>query len=427
MATPQPSERQVVVAGTGIAATLAAIMLSREGLEPVLLDRGLKRWRVTECVPLPVIRLFSHLGLDSIIADAGCEQFMDFENEWVKDRPQLQHGPWFHFDREALAHTLLGHAKSLGTEVIPVSQTPALGYEDSVVVLQWSGIERRFRAAIDATGRACAWSRPIKTAGRHVARLFEVGLSSSPRGRVIRHPAGWAYRLCCNGSMTIGLVDDVPGAKSSIDAAVASRLEVPPENIVYLGGRPAYPQWASAPVARRRIAIGDAAFACDPIAGQGIRFAMHSVLHAIAVVSGWMHGSSKNSPTERFYQAFVRQARVRHLEFVAKLKGDASSLSKTLVNGNRHAIPERLKFSGTVRTTEVSVDRQIVRGQAVVLQDGFEIRWIGGMDILQLREMTQTPISSTALIALLANQHIKRREAISLILWCLHNGVLADF
>ena len=87
-------------------------------------------------------------------------------------------------------------------------------------------------------------------------------------------------------------------------------------------------------------------------------------------------------------------------------------------------MPKSLRFSGNIRPTALSVDKQIVESDALILPDGFDVRWIGGVDVLLLRDIAQVPVCSEALIAFLERQHLKRQEAISLIFWCLGNGVL---
>jgi len=94
-----------------------------------------------------------------------------------------------------------------------------------------------------------------------------------------------------------------------------------PKGARYLGRRPAFPQWCENPIEGRRIAVGDAAFAYDPLAGQGIRFALASAFAAASVIQDWKENGDHGA-ANRFYRDFVGQARVRHLEFLAKLELD---------------------------------------------------------------------------------------------------------
>jgi len=92
-----------------------------------------------------------------------------------------------------------------------------------------------------------------------------------------------------------------------------------PKGARYLGRRPAFPQWCENPIEGRRIAVGDAAFAYDPLAGQGIRFALASAFAAASVIQCWKENGDHGT-ANCFYGDFVRQARARHLEFLAKLE-----------------------------------------------------------------------------------------------------------
>jgi 2-polyprenyl-6-methoxyphenol hydroxylase-like FAD-dependent oxidoreductase len=89
----------------------------------------------------------------------------------------------------------------------------------------------------------------------------------------------------------------------------------------YLGRRSAFPQWCENPTEGPRIAVGDAAFAYDPLAGQGIRFALASAFAAASVIQCWKENGDRGT-ANCFYGDFVRQARARHLEFLAKLELD---------------------------------------------------------------------------------------------------------
>ena len=117
-----------------------------------------------------------------------------------------------------------------------------------------------------------------------------------------------------------------------------------PKGARYLGRRPAFPQWCENPIQGRRIAVGDAAFSCDPLAGQGIRFALASAFAAASVIQYWKENSNRGA-ANRFYRDFVGQARVRHLEFLAKLELD-------LPADVLEPLPKRVSFSGRIGSAE---------------------------------------------------------------------------
>jgi len=376
--------REIVIAGTGIAAAATALRLISLGFVPRLFSLGRAILPGVEAIPEAAFSLITDLGLDGAVARAGGKIVEGFENAWVPSAPALLQGKWLHVERSAFASAAIDEAVSRGAARSIVETLPS--------------VPSRCLAAIDATGRSAAWSRPIRRRGNQVADLFEI---SSPleRGRIERSPDGWMYRI---GS-TLGVVSTCGRANT-------------PKGARYLGRRPAFPQWCENPIQGRRIAVGDAAFSCDPLAGQGIRFALASAFAAASVIQYWKENSNRGA-ANRFYRDFVGQARVRHLEFLAKLELD-------LPADVLEPLPKRLSFSGRIGSAELSVNSRIVTDRVIILTDKSAVRWVGGVDLLEFAEVAGKSASSVALITYLASTGVDNAQARAVLSWCIRKGVL---
>src|SRR5262249_59991791 len=86
---------------------------------------------------------------------------------------------------------------------------------------------------------------------------------------------GWCYAVADQTGTTFGFIHDGALPRPQMQRAIAETFGIARQvKLVYLGRRPAFPQSAAAPLRRRVIAIGDAAFSHDPIGGRGFAFAL---------------------------------------------------------------------------------------------------------------------------------------------------------
>jgi hypothetical protein len=375
----------IFIAGDGIAAAAVALRLLSLGYVPRLVTLGRVITEGMEAIPEAAFPLITELGLHDAVAEAGGRIVEGFENAWVPSAPVLRPGRWLYVERKAFASAAIRVALARGAQVSVVKRLPP--------------VPRHCLTAVDATGRSAAWSRPIRRQGNQVADVFEMS-STAERGRIERSADGWMYRI---GS-TVGLV----GSQRRRAAA--------PPGARFLGRRPAFPQWCENPVVGRRIAVGDAAFAYNPLAGQGIRFALASAFAAASVIRTWAEKGDRDA-ARRFYRGFVAQARIRHLEFLRKLELDVAPAIQS-------PLPARVRFTGRSGRAELSVDSRIVRERAILLDGPTAVRWLGGVDLLQLEKLAREPVASAALLDHLTSAGVESARATAVLSWCLRKGVL---
>lgn len=296
----------VLIAGTGIAASASAVRLIDAGLRPVLLSSRRPSLPGAEAIPESGIRLLAKLRLESAVQAAGGVLVEGFDNRQ----------PYLHVERSRLAAALLRIATHRGARLVECAAIPQLqSRAGEVRADRHSGI-----AALDATGRSAVWSRPLGHSGRQVADLYRVHRSGSARpGQVVEVKGGWAYVIGVPGEITIGLLTRRGAPRMPFTREIASSLDLALSDCQFLGRRPAFVQWAESPIADRRIAIGDAALAHDPVSGQGVTFALASAIGAIEVITGWHNSDLIDTPAARSYRKFVDQALERHLSLRAEL------------------------------------------------------------------------------------------------------------
>jgi len=407
----------VLVGGTGIAAAATSLRLIKLGVQPLIVCTSSPIQAGIEAIPEVALPLFAELGMLEVLRSARTTLVDGFENNW-DDKKIVRSGLWLHVDRRRLAEAAIREAVRQGATLRTVPSLPKLTHANKAVVADLDGRERQFDAAIDATGRSAVWSRPTRRLGMQVADLYSLTAEESMRGRISRAGQGWAYRIGLDDETTVAIMSS--GKRRRRPTAETFRtLGLAETSCAYRGRRPAFPQWAEQPVEGRRLSVGDAALAYDPIAGQGIRFALSSALAVATVVNSWKHTPTKTEAANRFYRDFIVRARQRHLQFVdaARLGAPAESFLT--------AVPEFVVFRGETRSTELQIGSRIVSGTAVQLHDGSLVRWVGGVDLLRLRDLAHKPIRSSKLARKLASAGLDVDKASTMMAWCAREGLLA--
>ena len=320
---------EVLIAGAGVAGSAAAVRLLECCFQPVIVSTGRPALPGAEAIPESGIRLLAKLGLESAVQAAGGVLVNGFESKWSTGEQPRRPAQFLHVERSRLAAALLRLAIHRGARLIECAALPKLSNDGGACSIRgYTAL-----AAIDATGRSAAWSRPVRRAGRQVADLYRVAQPGPVRqGKVIQVNGGWAYAIGAAGQVTAALLTRRGAPRLRLTLEIAEKLELPFDDFQFLGRRPAFAQWAEEPVAGRRIAIGDAALAHDPISGQGVAFALSSALGAAEVINGWRVSMEAGAAGVRSYRSFVDQALQRHLTLLAILHDSPASVAADQVD-----------------------------------------------------------------------------------------------
>jgi hypothetical protein len=180
-------------------------------------------------------------------------------------------------------------------------------------------------------------------------------------------------------------------------------------------------QWSENPVHGRKLAVGDAALAYDPLAGQGIRFALSSAITASSVVNTWRKAPSEAAAAERFYRKYVMRSCETHLQLIDQLQTKSSPAEQ-----KAEAIPEVVTFCGQVVQAYLQLDSKIRNDSAFLLADGECVRFLGGIDLLELRRSLPQTIRSSDLVDRLGAAAGGRHKAREVMRWCLRHKILHE-
>jgi hypothetical protein len=408
----------MLIAGTGVAAAAVASLLLESGHRPLLLRRPGTIPPGVEALPPDAQAQVNALGWQDVLERAGAVAVEGFENRWDRERPVVKPGRFLHVERARLAQAAMDRVETAGAMVMDCPWLPRLVDVGDGVEVELAGQVHRFVAAFDATGRRAAWSRPVRRHGRLTASLFVFDYSepATRRGRIVRCDSGWAYRLGSQTSTTICVLTREGPVPARLDTALLDRFSLPASDAPPVARRPACPQWCALPLLGRRLAVGDAAFAADPLAGQGLRFAMASAI-AATTVAPVLADPARGPHARVYYQEFVAAAVRRHLSLLTRLYGDEGTRPVPQTH------PEWIRFNGRTRTSALNVKGVIVPGTVLELPDGGLVRWLGAFDLLDLQELAPIP---TPLSALLRSLEAQGLAAERLVTWCLRNELLVE-
>ena len=211
----------------------------------------------------------------------------------------LGHG-WF-VDRAVFDRDMLHRATAEGVPVIH-GRIQSSMRTHSGWSLCFSGQPDAVEAGfvVDASGRSSAFARMIGIRRLALDRL----VCLSTKAVAVDFPAGealvesietgwWFSALNSSGDLSISFFSNPGGA--SFEDALRSTIHTSSRVSRLLGARPvsrpARTDWLEAPAGEGWLAIGDAAFASDPLGSQGLLRALETAEKAAAIIggSGWKY------------------------------------------------------------------------------------------------------------------------------------------
>jgi flavin-dependent dehydrogenase len=318
--TPPQGGAHVAVVGGGPAGAVAALVLSRRGLQVTVLEaRQAPAARPGECLPPGVTPLLRHLQLEDCLAADGHLRSLGNRFLWGGAEPQERsflagtRGDGWHLDRQRFEARLAAHASAAGAtwrwgcRVTRVTRLPRgapgpppawhlevahdCGREDLAVQFVADATGRRARIARRAGTRRLRYDRLIGIS----ALLTSATPAADSYTLVEATPDGWWYSAVLpDGRMAAALFGDgdlLPPAllhpasagdlwHRRLAATAATR-----ERIERHGYRALAASFQVAPAESSRLdviagpgwlALGDAAAAYDPLSSHGIGSAMGS-------------------------------------------------------------------------------------------------------------------------------------------------------
>lgn len=316
----EAADFDIVVAGAGPAGSIAARRLARAGRRVLMLDRLRPASpRLGETLPGAALRLLIHEGLgDRIVADPHHAPVTGGLVVWGDDNPVASdalrdpYGPGLRLDRARFDETLLDASLAAGalwskTDVRDVGRR-----NHGWIVYRDAGPPVQAQVIIDATGRSARLLRRLgqpRHRGAPLVALYQIARpeKNAATGRTLIEagPDGWLYAgKMGDGRWAIGYhtrPEEVVRLRAC-DVERAGILASAPHLFACLGAltlegpllsRDARSLAAKTVCGPGWFAVGDAALAFDPIAGQGLFNALRTGLAAAeAILAGGREAAS---------------------------------------------------------------------------------------------------------------------------------------
>jgi flavin-dependent dehydrogenase len=328
---PRRQERcDIFVAGGGPAGTAAAVGLHRLGHRVVLVSRA-RRHSSIEGLSARTLDGLRAAGLEHALAAVGGEARRTLRWAGQDAAPNVE----FVTDRGPFDRALLADTVAAGVTVhqgrVDRSEETAEGWR---VLIRAEGHEIEIESAflVEARGREAPARGGTRRKGpptTALGRLVLTDTGGQPRTAVTSFSDGWAWFADAGQGQAL-LQIFIDGGRG----ALPPRPRLPEHCDRILAGIPETRDWfdgalaaapveareagtvALAPVIRpRALYVGDAAFAIDPLSGQGIFEALGSGLAAVPVVNTLLKRPEDADLARAFFRdraqhTFLRQARI---------------------------------------------------------------------------------------------------------------------
>lgn len=312
---PSIPHYDVVVAGAGPAGCASAITLKQAGLTVCLVDKvtdGVRK--VGESLPGAISRLLNRLGIDSLqqllpeqhvkrcVANASAWG----SNQWIYQDGLLNpEGGGWHVNRHCFDAALRQKAALLdipfyATRIAQIKPIPDVGADkpdylvlfDNRTGLLTEGIQTNW--LIDATGRSAFISRKFSLSrvkiGQQMAAVCwvkAIGEDQDQTTRIKSVPHGWWYTARLPDGSRVISFHGLPAQVATLVKCPAAFFEdfneaallpyaVSDSSLIEMKAMDASMTRSQTVATNGFVCVGDAALALDPLASQGVFFALYS-------------------------------------------------------------------------------------------------------------------------------------------------------
>ncbi|HSY48837.1 MAG TPA: NAD(P)/FAD-dependent oxidoreductase [Thermoanaerobaculia bacterium] len=316
----------VLVVGGGPAGSATARRLAMLGCSVMLAERStFPRPHVGESLSPGVWVHFENLDVARQIERAGFRLSFETLLRWDGETRRVRAGrPSLIVDRARFDALMLDAAREAGVEIAqPVSADQIETIDGGWRVRLSDGRMIDARFLVDASGRA-SFSRRTRhfTAERLIAWHARWRIAHPPAETLVeRCGARWLWGTTLPdgtfSAMTFGN-DSAPMTETLRDSALFAWL-APIDPLEPPRASDATPYVCESPIDDRSAAVGEAAFAIDPISSSGVQAALGSGIVAAIAINTILNRSENREAAIAFYTAHVARASAQH----AKWAGDS--------------------------------------------------------------------------------------------------------
>ena len=335
----------ILIVGAGVAGSVAALTLSRQGYRVAVIERNLPRSSsIGECLPPRVKPALRLLGLeDAFLADnhlsmQGYCVSWDKSGQYERDFLRSPYGCGWLLNRKRFDQMLVNAGMESGglyhwqTKLINITQNETNPHWQIECLTDKQPVYFTAKALVDASGRSRSVARRLGGKSRRDDNLIafvsrvdhtqchtlppqDVLIESSANGWWYSAPFSSKYSTLCyftDGDLPIPknsntLLDwslQLPNMKRRLLGAIIPKYEP-------LIRTAAYTSALEACVGNRWIAIGDAACSFDPLSSYGITSALGSGYYGAAALAGELKGKPNQLAS---YQTLMQRTFLEFLE-----------------------------------------------------------------------------------------------------------------
>ncbi len=326
---------EICIAGGGPAGIATALSLLNRGIKSTILEAGPNiRPKVGETLPPNVMPILRALGIEQLLEDpahAPC-----YGNSWIwgNNEAQEKHfmmhtgGNGWHLQRDLFETALLELAEKRGIKVIrnaKVMQVEQQTDGNWKLELKIDGSSQTFESQflVDATGRNSKIARCLGIERRQYDHLIGIvarfktdeNIILSGQTHIEAVENGWWYAAALtNGEIVTAFMTDahllpkemqnIAGYwKALLQAKSISNLfssEFEPDQSTSLHIQSAETSFLETSCGNNWLAVGDAAFAYDPVSSYGITSALGAGCYAGHAIADHLNGEEEALPAYRF-------------------------------------------------------------------------------------------------------------------------------